>query len=312
MPKIAVFGANGFVGQAVCKAAVAAGHEIIAFVRRPAPMPCPAHVMHSFDVESIVSHLQGCDWAVNCAGRAHVVRENDPDAALANFRAVNRDLAMQLARHAASAGVSRFVQISSVAAVRSTCGPGEVLSDASEPAPDRPYGVSKLEADHALAALSTSSMGIVSLRPPALIGIHPAGLVRMFANAASKGIPLPLGKINNRRSFVAVDNLASAVLAALSSDLEGSFMVTDSDPVSVGRLYSNLLKHGGHPDRCFNIPASFLNKLAALVLRQRRESLLGDAAYDGSAFAHATGWVPPVSMDDAQASMMSAYNSGFA
>ncbi len=304
MPRIAILGANGFVGRAMCASAAAAGHEIVALMRHAAEPHSPAGAVIISDLENIAEHLQNCDWMVNCAGRAHVLKNEEPARALAGFRSVNRDLALEVAIQAKSAGVRRFVQISSVAAVGSKSSPGEIFRDSSPPAPDRPYGVSKLEADQALAALSDSRMGIVSLRPPALIGRQPAGFVARLARAADKGIPLPFGKIDNRRSFVSVDNLASAVLAALSADIDGAFLVTDSDPMSVGQLYSRLLEYAGHPGRCFDLPVFIVDCLASLALGQRRDSLMGDAAYDGSGFALATGWVPPLTMDEALAAMM--------
>lgn len=308
MARIAVYGASGFVGRALCKVAAAAGHEVVALLRRPGDLDHAQRIIVVPDPQGLHRYLRGCDWMVNCAGRAHILKEDDPVESAASFHRVNCDLAAQLAREAKSAGICRFVQISSVAAIRSSSRSGETISDATPPAPERPYGISKLQADHELSALSDDRMRIVSLRPPALIGEDPAGLVAKLAWAADKGIPLPFGAIDNRRSFVAVDNLASAVIAALSTDIEGPFIITDSPPMSAGTLYANLLRHAGYSRRCFSVPKVLLNRLASLALGNRRDSLMGDAAYDGSRFMTATGWTPAVTMDDAQARMMAAFS----
>ncbi|WP_165853492.1 NAD-dependent epimerase/dehydratase family protein [Aurantiacibacter aquimixticola] len=304
MKTLTILGANGFVGRRLCDAAISAGHRVRAVARRDwETSPGVRKFIHA-DLGDTEDLFGDSDWAVNCVGRAHVLAKEDPQASMKAFRSINHDLAIELAAQARMAGVSRYVHISSVAAVRSTTGPGEVIDDETDPEPDRTYGVSKLEADEALIAEDQEEMTIACLRPPALLGPKPIGFIRKFARAAAHGVPLPIGGVQNARSFMAVHNLADATLIALSHGVRGAYIVTDSSPMSIGTLYRDMLRGAGYGDRALRVPQKFLEIAAAAALGARKDSLLGNAAYDGSRFAAETGWRPPMSINRAVDEMM--------
>ena len=108
--KILVSGANGFIGRALCPHLSSLGHEVVPAVRRPCGLPGERIVV---DEGSRAEALQGCLGVVHLAARAHVMRESAADA-LAEFRRVNVEGTLWLARQAVAAGVRRFVFISSV------------------------------------------------------------------------------------------------------------------------------------------------------------------------------------------------------
>ena len=66
----------------------------------------------------------------------------------------------------------------------------------------------------------------------------------------------------------------------------------------VARLYDGLARLYGHRNRVWNFPPALVASAARLVLGGRADSLLGDAAFDGSAFAASMAWTPPFSMDE--------------
>ncbi|RDC61385.1 UDP-glucose 4-epimerase [Alteripontixanthobacter maritimus] len=306
LKKIVIFGAGGFVGRIMCQHMAREGHHVLGVMRNAAPTGCEFDVIVARDPGDIISQLQSYDWAINCIGRAHVLKSEPPELARKRYFDVNHHLAVQLAQAAIDAELTGFAQISSVAAVRSYSDKGTLVDDSSLPAPDRIYGASKLHADRELLALNSRKTSVVCLRPPALIGEQPAGLVGKLARAAKLGLPLPFGSIKNRRSFMAVENLADATLAALEAQATGAFIVTDSDPVSVAEIYRNLTRQAGHKYRCPSLPKPIVKMLAKIVLRGRTDSLLGDAAYDGSAFREHVGWKPPMSLEKAMVRMMAS------
>jgi hypothetical protein len=83
--------------------------------------------------------------------------------------------------------------------------------------------------------------------------------------------------------------------------LTGSYIVTDSPPLSTADLYRRLLSLYGHGDRVIRFPVKPVTIIARAVLGARADSLLGNAAFDGQRFADHATWSPKWSMDQALA-----------
>ena len=299
--RVLVTGASGFLGRAIVAAGADAGHHMIAASRSGEAVPGAAQVQATGDLlaQTLALDLGSVDAVVNCAARVHVLKREDPADAEAAFDAMNAQLPLRLARAARDAGVSRFVQISSVAALASHTDPGETVTDASTPRPSTPYGRSKLRADIALESLQDEGFSVISLRPPAIYGPRVGAWFAMLARAARAGLPLPLGTVDNRRSFAFAGNVADAVLTSLKPVRSGAFILSDSLPISTAALYRKCLAATGHSDRVFSAPAALVRSGARAVLGERAQSLLGDAAFDGSRFAQEFDWQPPTQMDEA-------------
>lgn len=303
--RILVTGASGFLGRAIVAAGAQPGHHMIAVSRAGAQVPGAAEVQACGDLAETVDGVSfaGVDCVVNCAARVHVLEREDTAAAQAAYTRMNVEVPLELARGARDAGVRRFIQISSVAALASRTAPGEVVDDDSAPAPTSPYGRSKLIADQRLAEMAGEDFTVTALRPPALYGPGVGAWFAMLVRAAKSGLPLPVGAIPNRRSFAFVGNVADAVLCAAggerSSVRSGSFIISDSLPISTAALYRKLLALHGFPDRAWRWPAPFMRLAARLALGERAASLTGDAAFDGGRFAQVFDWQAPTDMDTA-------------
>jgi nucleoside-diphosphate-sugar epimerase len=105
-----VTGANGLVGLALCSKL----QQNALLFRRAVRVPSAQPVDNEVAVGDITSHT---DWqlalvnvqqVVHCAARVHVMNDPSPDPLL-EFRRVNVDGTVNLARQAAAAGVKRFV-----------------------------------------------------------------------------------------------------------------------------------------------------------------------------------------------------------
>lgn len=299
--RVLVTGASGFLGRAIVAAGAQAGHHMIAASRAGTAVPGAAQVQASGDLlaEALALDFSGVDALIHCAARVHVLRREAPGVAEAANQAMNAQLPVRLAMAARESGARRFVQISSVAALASRTPAGATVTDSSPPAPSTPYGRAKRDADAALAAMASGDFATIALRPPALYGPGCEAWFAMLARAARAGVPLPLGAIENRRSFAFVGNVAQAAVASLKPLQSGAFIVTDSLPISTAALYRKLLALAGHGDRVWRWPAPLVRLPAQLVLGERSHSLIGDAAFDGSRFAQTYGWEPPVRMDEA-------------
>ena len=222
--KILVTGPDGFVGKALVKRLRESGHDVIEAGRA-----------RIGDIRSASWHeiMPGIDAIVHLAARVHQMKD-DSDDPLAAFRAVNRDATLRLAEAARRYGVQRFVFLSSVkAAIDRTDKEG--VDESAPPSPQSPYGISKLEAEQGL--LSIPEIGPVILRPPLIYGPGAKGNFASLAKLIEYGVPLPVGGIDNRRSFLGLGNLVSAIEAALVTPAAtGVFYVAEDDPLSTADL----------------------------------------------------------------------------
>lgn len=298
---VAVTGAAGFVGRAVVAHLAGSGRHVRAITRNEPTIDEATETIAAGDLLAADwgPLVQGCDAIVHCAARVHVLKREDPTQAEIDYREMNAELPVRLAERAKAAGLRHFVQLSSAAAIASRSAPGETITDDTPPRPTSPYGRSKLEADRRLLDLASDNFHVVSLRPPAVFGPGVGAFFARFDRAARSGLPMPLGRIANRRSFVYAGNLADAVACALAGSRSGAWLLTDSAPVATADLYRRLLALHGFGDRVWHWPSWSVWTVARLMLRHRADSLLGDAAYDGRRFSSDFNWIAPIPLDEA-------------
>lgn len=308
MNLIAVTGASGFLGRRLTHVLSSKGYSIRALSRNGEAIAGAKENRASGDLSNseLSPLVEGCEAVIHCAARVHVTKREDMDYARALYQLHNVKVTERLAIAARAAGCRRFVQIGSAGAIRSISEPGEIIDDETEETPENPYSESKLDADRILAALTTDDFRPVSLRPPAIFGPNVKAWFAMLSGFARRGLPLPLGRIDNRRSYLFIDNFVEAIEAALRGRFVGNFVVTDSEPISTAHLYRMLLEQFGHPDRTWKWPPMLIRIPAKLVLRRRANRLLGDAVYDGSRFARVANWQPRYSTHEGLARTVKA------
>lgn len=303
---IAVTGSSGFLGRVVVSELARRGHNVRALNRNGETISGASEIVATGDLltAELPPMLAGCHAVINCAARVHVLHRESPAQAQTLFNQANVEFPIRLFEAAQRTGLRRFVQLSSVAAIASISPPDQILDDYSEPRPSTPYGLSKLKADLALEALSGKGLEHVSLRPPALIGEGVGAWFALLMRAARAGLPLPIARIRNLRSFASVTNVASAVATAVMPGATGSYVVTDSEPISTAALYRLLLEFARKPDMVWDWPISMIQWPARLVLGNRAESLFGNAAFNGSNFSQSYNWRPRTSLNEAIRSAM--------
>src|SRR5690349_10082507 len=144
--KVLVTGANGFVGRAVCQRLSAGGHVAVGAVRRTSGLPEETVLADADDGSGWWAAMNGCDAVVHLAARAYGMREHTATfEQRVEYRAVNIDLALKLAKYAHAAGVHRYVFISSVKVHGETSPADAPWVEESPLAPQDVYGQSKLE-----------------------------------------------------------------------------------------------------------------------------------------------------------------------
>jgi nucleoside-diphosphate-sugar epimerase len=182
------------------------------------------------------------DVVVHAAARVHVMHETATDA-LSEYRRMNVEGTLDLARRAVEAGVKRFVFISSIKVNGDTTARGVPFKADDEPGPSDPYGVSKFEAEEALKALARETgLEVVIIRPPLVYGPGVKANFRNMLNWLSKGVPLPLGSITNRRSLVSIGNLVDFIVTCIDHPRAANqtFLVSDGEDLSTTQLLRRL------------------------------------------------------------------------
>ncbi len=155
---ILVTGGTGFIGGALLTRAIGMPKCSIRAAVRRTPQRLPVEVEPVL-VEGLtpqahwLNAVRGCDVIVHCAGRAHVMDEKAADP-LQEFRLVNGEGTLNLARQAAAAGIKRFVFISSVKVNGEETILHRPYTENDAPAPEDPYGISKREAEDRLKELA--------------------------------------------------------------------------------------------------------------------------------------------------------------
>lgn len=291
-------GANGFVGRRVVASLAVAGTPVRAVVRPTAsgPRNLPGVEVHRLGPGGWAAALAGCDAVVHLVARTHQLHEDGTEEVEAGYRAVNVELTAEVLAAAEQAGARRVVYLSSVKAVgESRDAP---YDEHTPPRPQDAYGRTKLAAEQLVQA---SALETVVLRPPLVYGPGVLGNVRRLLAAASRGVPLPLGRATARRSLVHVDNLADAVRVALDlpAAVGRSYFVADDEVLSVRELVEQLAAGLGRPARLVSVPPAALLALGRLAGRSDEvERLVRPLVLDSSPLRDELGWAPPVRAAD--------------
>jgi len=242
--------------------------------------------------------LRGRCVIVHTAARAHIMDDTAADP-LTEFRSVNVAGTLNLARQAATAGVKRFIFISSIK-VNGEQTMDQPFTAGDMPAPEDPYGISKWEAEQGLRELAiTTGMEVVIIRPPLVYGRGVKGNFASMIKLVGKGLPLPLGAVHNKRSLVALDNLVDLIITCIDHPdaANETFLVSDGDDLSTTQLLRGVAEAMGRSSRLIPVPASLLQFGATLLGKKAvAQRLLGSLQVDISHTQKCLNWMPPLTV----------------
>jgi nucleoside-diphosphate-sugar epimerase len=307
MDKVLVTGANGFVGRALCAELAKRGFDVRGAIRSlPSRAVQPVETFVVGDVGADTdwtAALDGVGTIIHLAARAHILRDTAIDP-LAEFCRVNLAGTVCIARHAVAAGVRRLIYISSIGVNGAeTFDKPFTADDAVQP--HSAYAISKHRAELALRKIADEgALDVVIIRPPLVYGAAAPGNFGQLVRYLLRGVPLPLGAVRNRRSFVALDNFVDLIAVCLVHPMaaNGLFLVSDGDDLSTPQLLRRLGHALHRPARLLPVPATLLKLAAAAIGKQElAQRLCGSLQVDIVKTREILNWSPPLTVDDALA-----------
>lgn len=306
---ILLTGTSGFVGS-----------QLLAMLIQRAFLPIRTYgrgelnrlnINHNNTVECVVGEfgvnvdytnaLRGIDVVIHCAAVAHVTKDDE-----LSFQDVNTLGAIELAEQARKAGVKRFVFISSIG-VNGTSTDSYPFAVSSVPYPHNMYAQSKYDAEIGLKKIAAETgLEVVIVRPTLVYGHNAPGNFGLLTKFVKKVPVLPFGLTNNKRDFIAVQNLADLLITcAIHPNAAGhTFLASDMDTVSI-KQFTNAIADGlGRKVFQLPVPVSLMRLAGKLMGKSAMvEQLVGNLQVDSSNIKEVLGWTPPLTMKQAMATL---------
>jgi UDP-glucose 4-epimerase len=301
MPKsILLTGSTGFVGNTLAKTLSVKTDMIVKSAVRRAANKCDDLCFEVGEINSLTNYSSATiniDVVIHLAARVHIMNDSSSDP-LTEFRAVNTEGTLNLARQAAEAGVKRFIFLSSIKVNGESTSGCQPFTAFDPRKPEDPYGMSKSEAEEQLLALGNETgMEIVIIRPPLVYGEGVKANFASLMKLVGKGFPLPFRAINrNKRSLVSVYNLVDLIKVCIDHPKAANqvFLVSDDNDLSTARMIALMAKVQGKvnlsfpvPVWCFNLAGKIFNKEAVI------DRLVGSLQVDIEHTKNTLDWVPP-------------------
>ena len=182
------------------------------------------------------------DVVYHVAGIAHV--NADPKMEALYYK-VNRDLTLEVAKHAKAAGVKQFIFMSSqIVFHESQSLKTEVLTASTKENPNGFYGDSKLQAELGIKPLEDENFKVCILRPCMIYGPNAKGNFPRLAKLACKTPIFPCW--HNKRSMLYIDNLAEFVKQAVLRGLSGTYYPQNRELADTVEIIRYFAKAAGH------------------------------------------------------------------
>ena len=300
---LALTGATGFIGQYLLRELPKRGYRLRVLLRQPPsmPMPCASAVIGDLArPRNMSAALEGVDAVIHSAGFTHGMSGIPED----DYRLLNTEATIGLARAARRAGAKRFIFLSSI---RAQCGPTAetVLTEANDPAPTDAYGRSKLAAERGLTELD---LDWVSLRAVLIYGPGVKGNMAQLIKLARSPLPLPLASLTARRSLLALDNLSAAIESVLVAPgtLRRVFVAADPQALTIAEMIAALRNGLGRQPNVFPLPPALLKILLRAAGREEIYQRLSGALIADPAALTSLGWAPPLATPAGLAKLMQA------
>ena len=297
-------GANGFVGRRLAIALESNPDiHLTTIIRRSVEVRFNnVIVVQGIDANTDWSEaVKGQNIILHAAARTHIMKD-DAANSMAKYRRINVEGTLNLARQAATVGVTRFVFISSIKVNGETTEIGVPFTADDIPKPIDNYGISKWEAEQGLLQLAADTgMEVVIIRPPMVYGPNAKGNFAKLGALLAKGVPLPLATVKNRRSFVAIDNLIDLIITCIDHPKAANqiFLASDGHDLSTPELLNGMATAMGRDAKLFPLPSRLISVAASLVgKKDEANRLLTSLQVDITKTRDVLNWSPVIDVEE--------------
>lgn len=307
--KVAITGANGYIGSALSKFLLDSGHQVVALVRQPSsqlPVEMVQLVLGDFAkleasaVEKAFEQLRGFDALIHTAAMAH--SDSQERAYLDQVQQVNVEATAVLSRAAEQVGIRRFIFLSSIGVNGSAN--TKAFSETDKPHPHNFYAQCKYDSEQQLLALAEKgSTEVVIVRPPMVYSMNTPGNFSKLMKLVELGLPLPVKRLYNQRSVIALDNLLGFLTLCANKEKtpvakNQVFLVADRQSVSTKEMVEKIASSLGRKPRMVYISPRILLWFFTLVGKRVFYTRLFDSLQISTAKAEKLlGWQPSVDME---------------
>jgi nucleoside-diphosphate-sugar epimerase len=253
-PEVLLTGATGFLGRAVYDRFQAEGGWSVTGTGRHRERSAGLEQFQPADLATepdLFSLVKGKTAIVHCAART------SPWGPAAQFQLDNVVATGRLLEAAISCGVRRFIYISTPS-IYAEYADRESIKEDDAPAsrPLNHYVRSKLAAERMVMSRS-EEIGVIVLRPHALIGPGDRTLLPRLMRAARRGMLPVIGNGANRADLTCVENAAAGCVLAVNAEpvcCGEAFNLTNNEPGRLWELLTGFLSNAGLPAPRFKIP----------------------------------------------------------
>jgi UDP-glucose 4-epimerase len=158
-----------------------------------------------------------------------------------------------------------------------------------------------MEAEIGLREIAAQTgMEVVIVRPPLVYGPGVKANFLTLMRWLQRGVPLPLGAIHNKRSFVAMGNLLDFLTLCLTHPAAANqtLMVSDGVDVSTTELLRTLAHAMNVKPHLVPLPQHWLERALGLLGRPDiARRLCGNLCADIEKSRRLLDWTPPVSLE---------------
>lgn len=230
-----------------------------------------SYTIHTFSLQQNdlnQLNIKGVEAIIHCAALVHQKKEHT----YSKYHEINTVYPVELAKKAKQDGVKQFIFISTIAVYNPE---EEIISSRTEPDPVTPYGKSKLEAEQQLLALQDPAFKVAIFRIPMIYGVNAPGNIDTLIKLITKLPILPFGNIQNKRSFIYIENITNIIHQILQKQTGGILIVADDASLSTTKLIASLANGMNKPIKLIKIPffSNILQKLKPQIYTKLYDNL---------------------------------------
>lgn len=234
-------------------------------------------------------NFDGTDIVLHCAALVHQKIQHPYE----KYHEINVNYPLKLAKLAKQNGVKQFIFISTIAVYGEDI---QKLDENTTSNPITPYGKSKLEAENQLLELNDDNFVVSIIRPPMIYGKKAPGNIDSLVKLVKKLPVIPLGKIDNKRSFISIQNLCYIIDEIITQKQNGIFLASDDEPLSTSKLIKLIAKNLDKKIYLIKIP--FFESLLKLVKPSFHKRLYGSLEVDNTITKEKLNLSNPYSVED--------------